>query len=83
MSSLEALSGFKVEIDIVQNIVKDYTRLTNTGKTIVWCWIPSHVNIRGNERADNAAKSTLSLPIIRIWISFQHVNLYHLSLSSV
>ena len=25
MSSLEAISGFKLEIDIVQNIIKDYT----------------------------------------------------------
>jgi len=32
MSSLEAISGFKLEIDIVQNIIKDYTNLTNTGK---------------------------------------------------
>ena len=63
MSSLEAISGFKLEIDIVQNVIKDYTHLANSGKTIILCWIPSHVNIRGNERADTAAKSALSLPI--------------------
>ena len=62
-SSLEAISGFKLEIDIVQHIIKDYTHLANSGKTIILCWIPSHVNIRGNERADTAAKSVLSLPI--------------------
>ena len=50
MSSLEVISGFKLEIDIVPNIIKDYTNLANTGKTIILCWIPSHVNIRGNER---------------------------------
>ena len=61
MSSLEAISGFKLEINIVQNIIKDYSHLANTGKAIILCWIPSHVNIRGNERA--AAKSALSLPI--------------------
>jgi len=37
MSSLEAISGFKLEIDIVQNIIKDYTNLANTGKTIILC----------------------------------------------
>ena len=63
MSSLQALSGFKLEIDLVQKILKDYTTLTNSGKSIVLCWIPSHVNIPGNERADAAAKSALSLPI--------------------
>ena len=34
-----------------------------TGKTIILCWISSHVNIRGNKRADAAAKSALSLPV--------------------
>ena len=63
MSSLLALSGFKLEIDVVQKILKDYSILTNSGKSIVLCWIPSHVNIPGNERADAAAKSALSLPI--------------------
>ena len=63
VSSLEAISGFKLEIDIVQNIIKDYSHLANNGKTINLCWIPSHVNIRGNERADTAVKSALSLPI--------------------
>ena len=38
MSSLEAVSGFKLEIDIVQNIIKDYTHLTNSGKIIILCW---------------------------------------------
>jgi len=41
MSSLEAISGFKLEIDIVQNIIKDYTHLANRRKTIILCWIPS------------------------------------------
>jgi len=63
MSSVQVLSGFKLEIDLVQKILKDYTTLTNSGKSIALCWIPSHVNIPGNERADAAAKSALSLPI--------------------
>jgi len=65
MSSLEAISGFKLKIDIMQNITKDCTHLANSGKTIILCWrpSPSHVNIRGNERADTAAKSAPSLPV--------------------
>jgi len=36
ISSLEAISGFKLETDTVQNIIMDYryTHLANSGKTI-------------------------------------------------
>ena len=40
MSSIEALNGVKFELDLVQKIIKDYTHLTNNGKTIIFCWIP-------------------------------------------
>jgi len=35
MSSLKALSGFKVDLDLVYSIMKDYTRLASNGKTIM------------------------------------------------
>ena len=57
---------------------KNYTHLANTGKTI-FCWIPSHVNIRGNETLQ---QNQLCLCLLQIW-SFQHVNLYRVFPSSV
>ena len=63
LSSLEALNGFKIEVDLVLKIIKDYTSLIKAGKVIEFCWIPSHVNIPGNERADTAAKAALCLPV--------------------
>ena len=65
-SSLEALNGFKIELDLVLKIIKDYTSFLKPGKVIKFCCIPSHVNIPGNERADTAAKAALCLPITSV-----------------
>jgi len=64
MSSVKVIDGFK--LDRVQKITKDYTHLTNSGKTIVICWIPSHVNIRGIETADATAMSALCSSITKM-----------------
>jgi len=45
VSNLEAVSGFKLDLGLLQNIFKDYTYLANSGQTIVLCWILTHVNI--------------------------------------
>jgi len=49
--------------DLVQKFLQDYTFLAKNGKIIVLCWISSHVGILGNENADAAAKSALSLSV--------------------
>jgi len=41
---LQSLKGFKVELDIVQKVIKDYTDLTNSGKMIIFCCIPSSLD---------------------------------------
>jgi len=59
MSSLQAVKSFRLELDLVHQIIREYSHLTESGKRIVICWIPSYVNIPGNEKADSAAKSAL------------------------
>jgi len=66
MSSLQSINGFNLDSDLVQKFLKDYTVLAKNGKNIILCWIPSHVGILGNEKADAAAKSALSLPVTRM-----------------
>jgi len=45
----------------VQKFITDYSQLLNTGKTIILIWLPSHIGIRGNKLADEAATSALNL----------------------
>jgi len=68
MSSLQAVKSFRLELDLVHLIIKEYSHLTESGKRIVICWIPSYVNIPGNEKADSAAKSALTLHITKMKI---------------
>jgi len=63
MSSLQSINGFNLDSDLVQKFQKYYSILAKNGKNIILCWIPSHVEILGNEKADGAAKSALSLPV--------------------
>jgi len=66
MSGLQSINGFNLELDLVQKFLKDFTVLAKNGKNIILCWIPSHVGILGNEKADAAAKSALSFPVTRM-----------------
>jgi len=56
MSALQAVSHFDLDNQLVLEIITEYTRLIKMGKQTVFCWIPSHVGIPGNEKEDSAAK---------------------------
>ena len=42
-SSLQSINGFNLDSDLIQKFLKNYTILSKNGKSIVLCWIPSHV----------------------------------------
>ena len=65
LSSLLALRGFYPKHPIIQDILNRLTSLDQAGKVVRFCWIPSHVGIHGNERADAAARRAASAPCVR------------------
>ena len=59
---LHALHHMKLEHPLIGMVIRKCVFLNIAKKDIVFCWVPSHTGIRGNEKADSAAKSRLDLP---------------------
>ena len=56
---------------LIQKFLIDHTELLKNRKQVVLCWIPSHIGITGNEKADQAAKSSLELDVRPLNIPFK------------
>ena len=67
LSVLRSLKNLDHRNPLIQQIFRKYNYLSSF-KEIVFCWLPSHTNIRGNELADLEAKSALSLSITNLRI---------------
>ena len=47
-----------IDHPLVLDVLEKYSSLVN--KKVLFCWVPSHVGIQGNELADTAAKAALN-----------------------
>lgn len=65
LSALLSLKTFYPSNPLIQDILIRLTSLTQAGKTVIFCWIPSHVGIVGNELADRAARRAADAPCTR------------------
>ena len=70
LSSLAALSSSKIDHPLVLNLFEKYSRLIQQDKSVVLAWIPSHVGIKGNDKADALAKEALNLHVSNIKIPY-------------
>ncbi|GFW57281.1 putative RNA-directed DNA polymerase from transposon X-element [Trichonephila clavipes] len=80
MSVLEALENYNDRCHLVVcKILGITSRLYSKGFDIVFCWLPSHVGIIGNEQADSAAKSaTTHLPLAVPLMDMKRVIMHHI-----
>ena len=60
MSVLQALDHTSSKIPQIQKLLPKHHNITKL-KTIIYCWVPSHIGIYGNEKADQNAKESLYL----------------------
>ena len=61
LSSLISVAAFNPSNIFVQDILTSLISLHQRGKEVVLCWIPGHVRVAGNEKADSAARSAAAV----------------------
>ena len=69
LSAIKALEGEKTDNPLVVILLDKLSRLCERAD-IFFCWLPSHVGIRGNGEVDKAAKDALSLDILPFEVPF-------------
>ena len=62
-SAIQAIQG-QSRCKLVQDILELVVRLNKREINIVFCWLPGHCNITGNEKADKEAKAAVGLTVI-------------------
>ena len=60
ISVLQSLKYIKLENPLIIKIFNKLNSLIHT-KKVIFCWIPSHIGIQGNEKADSLAKAVINM----------------------
>ena len=70
LACLQAFQHMKLEHPLIGMVIRKCVFLNISKKDIVCCWVPSHTGIKGNEKADSAAKSALDLPRAKVGVPY-------------
>jgi len=60
----------RLRSDLRGEILTQVYRLERQGRKVRLLWVPAHVEIEGNEKADRMAKAALKREEIDVWVSF-------------
>ena len=71
----------KLEHPLIGMVIRKCLFLNIAKKDIVFCWVPSHTGIKGNEKTDSAAKSALDLPRAKVGVPIMILNIVSTSIS--
>ena len=72
MSSLQALDS-NCDHPFIQDILKLFNDCLSVNKKVVLSWVPSHVGIKGNEKADELAKQALNFNVLDLKVNVNSV----------
>ena len=70
LSSLQALDSNNCDHPFIQDILKLFNDCLSMNKKIVLAWVPSHVGIKGNEKADELAKQALNFNVLDLKVPY-------------
>ena len=77
LSCLQSIKGQDWKHPLVQRVLERLTTLQKElNKDVIFCWIPSHIGISGNEAADNAAKAGLDLRVTDMQLPYTDFKYY-------
>ena len=71
ISVLKALNHTSSKHSQIQKLLEKHHQITDTKETL-FCWLPSHVDIIGNEIADRKAKDSLKLNMSTFEVPFNN-----------
>ena len=70
LSSLQALDSNNCDHPFIQDILKLFNYCLLVNKKVVLAWVPSHVGIRGNGKADELAKQALKFNVLDLKVPY-------------